>query len=91
MGNLNPRVIALSLGSVSGIVYIACVLLFAIAPRAGIALANTMVHGLDLTLIMRPSMAPFGAIIVGLAEIAVLGYLVGWLFAAVYNYFLNKK
>ena len=91
MNTLNPKVTALTLGSVSGIIYIACVLLFAVAPRAGIALANTMVHGLDLTSIMKASMAPFGTILVGLVEIAILGYLVGWLFAVMYNYFARQK
>lgn len=91
MDKLNPKVTALALGSVSGIIYIACVLLFAVAPRAGIALANTMVHGLDLASITRATMAPFGTILVGLVEIAILGYLVGWLFAVMYNYFAKQK
>lgn len=91
MDKLNPGVIALTLGSVSGIFYLACVLLFAVAPRAGIKLANTMVHGLDLTSIMRASMAPLGTILVGLVEIAILGYLVGGLFAVIYNYFAKQK
>ncbi len=91
MNKLNPKVTALTLGSVSSIVYIACVSLFAIAPRAGMSLANTMMHGIDLTSIMRVTMAPLGTILTGLVEIAILGYLVGWLFAVMYNYFAKQK
>ncbi len=86
---LKPKVFALSLAGVSGIVYIICAVLFAIAPKPTLGLFRDMFHGIDITKIARDGV-PFGNTVAGFFEVVVLSLVVGWLFAAVYNYLLGK-
>lgn len=85
---LNPKVVALSLAGVSGIVYAVCAALFAIAPRATISAYADMFHGVDLRQIARTAV-PLGSTIAGFVEIIISSLVVGWLFTAFYNYMLT--
>ncbi len=85
---LNSRVVALSLAGVSGIVYVVCAALFAIAPEATIGAYADMFHGVDLRQIARTSVTLRGTIL-GFAEIIVSSLVIGWLFTAFYNYLLT--
>ncbi|MBS3065885.1 hypothetical protein J4229_02455 [Candidatus Pacearchaeota archaeon] len=83
---LSPKVVALSLAVVSGILYIVCAILLALTPAGTLALFNNLFHGIDLTSITKTSVT-FGSTLIGLIEIVVYALITGWLFAKVYNYF----
>lgn len=86
---LKPIVVSNALAIVSGILYLACALLFAVAPQAMLNLANNLFHGLDITQIAKTSMT-FGGVLAGLIQAIVYAWIAGWLFAAVYNVLLKK-
>ncbi len=83
-GELNPKIVSLSLAGVSGIVYLVCAAFFAIAPKATLGFFKDMFHGIDITQIGRTAV-PFGSTVAGFVEILVASLVVGWLFAVVYN------
>ena len=83
---ISSKRVAYSLAVVAGIVYLACAILVAIAPTWTVNLFGALFHGVDITQIERTSVSLTSAIL-GLIEIIVIGYLIGWLFGAVYNKF----
>ena len=86
VGNLKPKSVGYSLALVAGIVYLACAILVVIMPTWTVNVFSALFHGIDITEIARASV-PLTTAILGLVEIIVMGYLVGWLFAVVYNKF----
>ena len=86
---LNPKIVALSLASVAGILYILCALFVAIVPQASLNFFAAIFHGIDITQIKQTDIS-FGSTLLGLVEIVVYSFIAGWLFAAVYNYFVQK-
>jgi len=81
---LNTKRVALSLASVSAILYIACALLIAIAPNLTLSLFSKIFHGIDITQIKDASIS-FGSTLLGLVEIIIYALIAGWLFAVIYN------
>ena len=81
---LNAKRVGYSLAAVSGIVYLACAILVAIAPSWTVGFFGALFHGIDITQIARTPV-PLGSAVLGLVEIVVLGYVVGWLYAKIYN------
>lgn len=80
---LNSKRTAFSLAIVSGIVYIVCAILVAIAPIFTLNTFGALFHGIDISQIAAtPTITNT---IIGFAEIVVLALIVGWLFAVVYN------
>ena len=81
---LNAKRVGYSLAAVSGIVYLACAILVAIAPSWTVSFFGALFHGIDIAQIARTPV-PLGSAVLGLVEIVVLGYVVGWLYAKIYN------
>lgn len=81
---LSPKRVALSLAIVAAIVYIVCAILVAINATWTVNTFRALFHGIDISQIARTSV-PIGSTILGLIEIFVLGLIVGWLFAKIYN------
>ncbi len=80
---LNTRKVSYSLAVVAGIVYLVCAVLVAVAPVLTVNLFGALFHGIDISKISTtPSL---GRTILGLIEIVILGFVVGWLFAKIYN------
>lgn len=86
---LNPKVVGLSLAAISGMLFVACWALFALFPAGTFNFFNELFHGVDLTKIARIDISS-GRTIIGLIEIVIAGFVTGWLFAIIYNYFLRK-
>jgi len=84
MDKLNTKNVANSLAIVSGIVFIVCVVLIIVIPEATMSLFGYLFHGLDISKITNPNVSIVSGII-GLVEIVVLAWIVGWLFATIYN------
>ena len=89
MDELNKKVVGLTLGFTSAIVYVICAVWYAIAPKSLIGYGNYLFHGIDLTSIATKTVT-FSSAIIGLVVIFVSGYLIGTLFAALFNYFSEK-
>ena len=89
MDKLNGKVVGFALGTTSIIIYIICAILYWIIPSTLISYANYLFHGIDLSLISNKTMT-FGSTIIGLILIFASSYLIGLLFAALYNYFSKK-
>ena len=80
---LSPKRVACTLGIVSFIVSVVCLVLIVIAPTAVTALFGSIFHGIDVTQIAAP--VSWGSAILGVIVAALLGLLIGWLFVVIYN------
>ena len=83
---LNKKRVAYSLAFVFGIVYLVCAILVAIAPFWTLNVFGALFHGIDITQIARTSVS-LTSTILGLIEVIVIGYMIGWLFGYFYNKF----
>lgn len=89
MDKLDNKVVGLALATTSVILYIICAVLYWVIPETLVNYANYLFHGIDITLITNKSMT-FGNTIIGLILIFISSYLIGALFASLYNYFVKK-
>lgn len=89
MNKLNVHKVGLSLAIVSGISYLVCALLFALFPTQTLEVIDNIFHGISIKSLAEKSVSLAG-IAIGLVEIAVVAYLLGALFAWVYNYLPEK-
>ena len=80
---LNTRRVANSLAITAGIFSLACALLILMAPAFTVNLFGAIFHGIDLSQISKT--ATLGSSILGIIEAFVLGWIIGWFFAVVYN------
>lgn len=73
--------------ALTGVVfYIGCILTMATVARdQSITFFNSLLHGLDVTPVLRESVPP-GEAILGIISTFVLGWLAGALIAGVYNF-----
>ena len=80
---LNTKRVALSLAAVSFILSAVCLLLIAVAPTATTSIFGSIFHGIDISKIAVP--ISWGSAILGVIVATLLGSIVGWLFAKIYN------
>lgn len=85
---LDSKALALALAAVSGISYVLCAVLFAIAPAAALGIFRNLFHGIDIGKIAGAM--PLENALAGFVEIIIMSLIAGWAFAAVYNYLLAK-
>lgn len=88
MDKLNSKVVGLTLAGLSAILYAICVVFYWIAPKATLTYFNYLFHGVELSNVAKQVV--FTDALIGLVLMSVSAYLVGALFANLYNYF-NKK
>ena len=80
---LNVKKTSYSLAVVAGIVYLACAILVAIAPVWTVSVFGALFHGIDISKIaITPTL---GRAALGFIEIIILGFIIGWLYAKIYN------
>ena len=89
MGNLNEGIVGKTVASFVGIWYVFCWLVIRIWGEGGIRLFNYFMHGIDMLKIAKTNFS-LGNDIVGLVVVLILGYIGGWLFAKLYNYFAKN-
>ena len=82
---LSVKRVSLSLGITTAIVSIVCAILLAIAPSGTMSLLGSIFHGIDLSEIQAA--ITFTSAIKGTIVAIILGLIIGWLFAVVYNKF----
>jgi hypothetical protein len=87
INKLNTRSLALATAIITALVYIACILFVAIAPKAAMAFFSYVLH-MDLTNIAR--VITWGSFIVGLLFWTVGIALYTALIARLYNSFISR-
>ena len=83
---LSPKAAAFALAGVSGLLYLVCAILIAIAPEATIKFFGNLFHGINLETIAQQSIS-FSSAVVGFVEILIGSLVTGWIFAKMYNKF----
>jgi len=90
MHNLSIKRFGFALGAVSALLYLGCMFVMLTVPKeAVIRFFNSLMHGVDVTPIMRWDM-PWWEAMVGVVEIFILGWLVGAAMAMFYNLAAKK-
>jgi len=81
---LNANRVGLALAGVMGILSIVCALLLVLIPGFTLNFFGNIFHGIDITQIAKTSVT-FSEFLIGLIEVLIGSYLIGWIFARVYN------
>jgi uncharacterized metal-binding protein len=90
MNNIDVKRFGLAVGTTLALLYLGCVFVMATAGEAAVILFfNSLLHGIDVTTIIRTDM-PLWEALMGLIETFVLGWLTGAAVAAIYNVSLKK-
>ncbi len=88
---LNVKKFGMSLGLTFALVYLGCALVIIIAGHeASISFFNTLMHGIDVSPIVRMDM-PLWEALLGIIEIFILGWLIGACIAGFYNANLKEE
>ena len=91
MNPIDVKRFGLAVGSTLSLLYLGCVLVMAMAGKAAsILFFNSLLHGLDVTSIVRIDM-PLWEALMGVIETFVLGWLTAAAIAAIYNVSLPKQ
>ena len=86
MDVIDIRRFALAWGVTAALLYAGCAIVMATVSRdAQIVFFNTLLHGLDVSGILRTSM-PIWEMLIGLIETFILAWLIGASLAAIYNF-----
>ena len=83
---LIPKRVANTLGVVFAGVSLLCALFVLLFQNTALSFFNNIFHGIDITQVAKSSIS-LGNIIIGLIEVFILGWIIGWFFAIVYNKF----
>ncbi len=86
----DPIATAHALATTTIIVYIACALFFILAPDLSIAITKTWFHGIDISSIDARSNT-MSSFVLGLVSASISAWLVGYLYALLYNSFAKKR
>lgn len=81
----SPHPTGFALGITAGVVYALCAAAVAHWPSGTIQFFNNWFHGMDITRLASEKTLTFGNFFGGLIGIVVFGYLVGLLYAWIYN------
>lgn len=83
---LDVRRAGFALGSGLALAYLGCAFVMATVPQeAAIRFFNSLIHGVDVTSVMRWDM-PWWEMVIGVIEVFILGWLFGALMATLYNF-----
>jgi len=87
MNRLNPWIIGCTASITFSVTFTLCALAVALFPDGTVSFFDAWFHGLDLNLLKPPGGRPltFGQFFYGLVGVAATSFVVGILFAAVYN------
>jgi len=85
---LSPKLVSFSLVIVSVVLSLVCAFLIALAPEATLNFFGSIFHGIDMTKIAAS--VTLSGILTGLVAVVIIAFIVGWLFAVVYNYLSDR-
>lgn len=84
----NPLVTANAVAATTTIVYVACRALVGFFPEISMNIARSWFHGIDISKISAWNLSA-ESFILGIVSATISAWLVGYLFAKLYNYFLK--
>lgn len=85
MNHLNVKKFGFAIGTTGGLLYLGCMFVMLVGRHDGtVRFFNSLLHGLDVSSIVRMDMA-LGEALIGLIETFILGWLIGGCIAAIYN------
>ena len=88
---LSPKRLGFALGATSALLYVGCAfVMLTVSQDVAIRFFNSMMHGVDVTSIIRWHM-PWYEMVVGVLEVFILGWLVGATVAVLYNLGTTQK
>ncbi|WP_445731905.1 DUF5676 family membrane protein [Mariniflexile sp.] len=91
MYRLNVKKFGFAMGLTGAVIYLGCMIVIATAGQEGaITFFNSLLHGLDITNIIRMDV-PLLEALIGIIQIFILGWLIGACIAAFYNAQLKNK
>ncbi len=70
----------------AGIVYILCAVFVAMSPERALRFFNGWFHGIDLTPLAKTVEITFIGAVLGLIQVMIFVYIIGALFAWIYNH-----
>lgn len=85
----SPITTANAVGTTTAIVYIICRLLFGLFPEISMNIAKSWFHGIDISKISGWNLS-FSSFVLGIVSATITAWLIGYLFAKLYNYFLKS-
>lgn len=85
----DPIATAHAAGITVGIIFVVCRLAFVLLPDLTMAIAQSWFHSIALN--QTPVGLTTGSFILGLISTVISAWLVGYVFANLYNYFLKNK
>lgn len=84
-----PNVTANAMAVTVGVIYIVCAVSVVLLPEIAMTVAQSWFHGLDLSKISAFNVT-LGSFILGLVTSMGGSWLIGYVFAKAYNYFLKR-
>jgi hypothetical protein len=82
---LQSKKIALAAAGTGAVLYLGCAIFIAIAPGFSVNLFNYLLHGISFDTIRTPETMTVGRVLIGLIQVIIYTYLLGWIFAGLYN------
>ncbi len=86
----HPVATAHAVGLTTAIVFVVCRLLVGVSPNLMFAIGQSWFHGIQLTPMDTWSI-PTSTFVLGLVSSSLFGWLIGYLFAVVYNGCIGKR
>ena len=88
---INPKGLGLAVGLTATVFYIGCVITLAATPHdKAVIFFNSLLHGVDVTSILKTSM-PVSQMIFGVITTFILGWIAGAMTAVFYNLSVKDK
>jgi len=90
MGVINVKKMGLAFGLTFALLHLGCVIVVLTTPReVTVAFFNSLLHGLDVTTILRTEMSA-REMAYGFFQIFIVGWLIGATIASIYNFHFIK-
>lgn len=85
----NPKATANAVGVTTAIVFVVCRILVGLFPDLSFAIAQSWLHGIQLTKLEAWDLS-FPSLLLGLISSAITAWIIGYIFAIIYNSFAKK-
>ena len=85
-----PTVTANAMATTVALLYVACRIAVALLPDLSIMVAQSWFHGLEVNRVSGWNLS-LGSFVLGLVTVTVGAWLLGYIFATAYNYFLKQS
>lgn len=87
----DPMATANATAATTAFIAVTCALAILLAPEFSLGIAQSWFHGIDLAKVRTAVAPPAGSVIYGWITATIAGWIVGYVFATVYNWFAPKK